>query len=82
MALDDAFVESHKFRRAVWKQLVAGETDPERIAKKEHIIQRAAEQAIQDLEEHDLIEDTGDGYELTDEGEKYEQERKSQALGS
>jgi len=82
MPLDDAFVESHKFRRAVWKQLVAGETDPERIAKKEHIIQRAADQAIQDLEEHGLVEDTGDGFELTEKGEEYEKDRKSQALGS
>lgn len=76
MAQDDAFVESHKFRRVVWQELVSGESDPERIAKRQRLVQRAVDQALEDLEEHGLIEQGDDGYELTDEGERFEVERK------
>lgn len=82
MAGDDAFVESHKFRRVVWQELVSGETDPERIAKKQHLIDRAVEKAIDDLEDHGLIEETDDGYALTEEGERFEAERKNRDLNT
>lgn len=72
----DGFVESHKFRRMVWQELVSGESDPERIAKKQHVVRRAVDKALDDLEEEGLVESTDDGYELTDEGETYEEERK------
>lgn len=79
---EDAFVESHKFRRVVWQELVAGESDPERIAKKQHLVDRAVEKALDDLEDHGLITETDDGYELTDEGEKYEADRKNRDLNT
>ncbi len=76
MAGDDAFVESHKFRRVVWQELTSGESDPEQIAKRQRLVQRAVDQALEDLEDHGLVEQTDDGYELTDEGESYEKDRK------
>lgn len=75
MASDDAFVESNKFRRQVWQELVSGETDPEQIAKRQRMVQQAVDRALEDLEDHGLVESTDDGYELTDEGETYEEER-------
>lgn len=77
MTINDAFIESDKFRKAVFTEISAGESDPERIAKKHHLIKRAVDRAVGDLEEHDLIEDGGDGYELTDKGERYAAERKN-----
>lgn len=77
MTLNDAFVESDKFRKAVFTEMAAGESDPERIAKKHHLIQPAVNRAVDDLEDHGLIEETDDGYELTDKGERYAAERKN-----
>lgn len=79
MTINDAFIESDKFRKAVFTEIVAGESDPERIAKKHHLIQRAVDRAVEDLEGHELIEtsDDGDGYVLTDKGERYAAERKN-----
>ncbi len=83
MPINDAFVESDKFRKAVFTEIAAGESDPERIAKKHHLIQRAVERAVDDLVDHDLIEEAGDdGYQLTDEGEKYAEDRKRRDLGA
>jgi Mn-dependent DtxR family transcriptional regulator len=76
MMAKDGFVESHKFRRVVWQELVNGESDPERIAKKQHLVQRAVDKALDDLEEEGLVTSEEDGYELTDEGEAYEADRK------
>ena len=40
--MDEGFILSNKFRRAVFAELVSGETDIERIAKKHHIIRNVA----------------------------------------
>lgn len=77
MTINDAFVESDKFRKAVFTEIAAGESDPERIAKKHHLIQPAVDRAVDDLQERELIEETDDGYELTDKGETYANERKN-----
>lgn len=80
MPSNDAFVESDKFRRAVFTEIVAGESDPERIAKKHRLIQRAVDRALDDLVDHGLVEEDGDAYVLTDDGEKYAAERKRRDL--
>lgn len=77
MPSNDAFVESDKFRKAVFQGITAGESDPERIAKKNHLIQPAVDRAVDDLEEHGLIEEGEDGYVLTDKGEDYAAERQN-----
>lgn len=77
MTINDAFIESDKFRRAVFTEITAGESDPERIAKKHHLVQPAVDRAVGDLEEHELIEETDEGYVLTDKGERYAAERKN-----
>ncbi len=77
MASNDAFIEADKFRKAVFTSIVAGESDPERIAKKNRLIQRAVDRAVEDLEEHGLITGEGDGYALTEKGERYAAERRN-----
>jgi predicted transcriptional regulator len=77
MPSNDAFVESDKFRKAVFAGIASGEPDPERIAKKNHLLERGVERAVDDLEEHGLIEPADDGYTLTDKGEKYAAEREN-----
>lgn len=69
MPQHDAFIESDKFRRAVFAELAAGETEIARIAKKHHIVARAADRAAEDLAKHGLAKKMKDGhYELTEEG--------------
>lgn len=83
MPINDAFVESDKFRKAVFTEIAAGESDPARIAKKHHLIERAVDRAVEDLVDHDLIEADGeDGYQLTDEGERYAEDRKRRDIGA
>ena len=82
MPINDAFVESDKFRRAVFTEIAAGETDPDRIAKKHHLIKPAVKRAVADLEEHDLIQAVDGGYELTEDGERYAADRKRMDLGA
>lgn len=82
MSSYDAFVESDKFRRAVFTEIVAGESDPERITKKHRLIRPAVDRALDDLVDHGLIEQDGDGYVLTEDGERYEAERKKRELSS
>ncbi len=83
MPINDAFVESDKFRKAVFTEIAAGESDPSRIAKKHHLIERAVDRAVEDLVDHDLIEADGeDGYRLTDEGERYAEDRKRRDIGA
>ncbi len=77
MASNDAFVEADKFRKAVFTGIVAGESDPERIAKKQRLLERGVNRAVEDLEEHGLIEDTDDGYKLTSKGKRYADERRN-----
>lgn len=79
MTSNDAFIEADKFRKAVFTSIVAGESDPKRIAKKNRLIPQAVDRAVEDLEEHELITDAGDGdgYELTEKGERYAAERRN-----
>lgn len=82
MPINDAFVESDKFRRAVFTEIAAGESDPDRIAKKHHLVKPAVKRAVQDLVDHELIEETDDGLQLTDQGEEYQADRKRRDIGA
>lgn len=82
MVVNDAFVESDKFRRAVFTEIAAGETDIEFIAKKHRLVKPAAERAVNDLVEHGLVEKGDEGYALTAEGERFEADRKKRDLRS
>ena len=68
--MDEGFILSNKFRRAVFAELVSGETDIERIAKKHHIIRNVAIRFADDFIREEIIEKKGNRYFLTNDGEK------------
>lgn len=75
---NEGFILENKNRKAVFQELASGETDPERIAKKHHLIERVVDQVLDDLVDEELVEQDGGGYELTDEGESLARELKNQ----
>lgn len=75
---NEGFILENKNRKAVFQELASGETDPERIAKKHHLIERVVDQVLEDLVGEDLVTQGADGYELTDEGESLARELKNQ----
>jgi len=68
--MDEGFILSNKFRRAVFAELVSGETDIERIAKRHHIIRNVAMRIADDFIREEIIEKKGNRYFLTNDGEK------------
>lgn len=68
--MDEGFILSNKFRRAVFAELVSGETDIERIAKKHHIIRNVAIRIADDFIREEIIEKKGNRYFITNDGEK------------
>lgn len=78
----EGFIVSDKNRKAVFQELASGESDPERIAKKHHLIGRVVERVMGEFREEGLVEDGEDGVVLTDEGERVAGELKKQDLFS
>ena len=68
--IDEGFILSNKFRRAIFAELVSGETNIERIAKKQHIIRNVAIRIADDFIREEIIEKKGNRYFLTTDGEK------------
>ena len=64
------FVVSDKVRRAIFIELMAGESEIERIVKKHRLLKGPAERAMAGLAEHDLVARVGkEGWKLTSSGE-------------
>ncbi len=70
MTIDEGFILSNKYRRAIFDGLVAGERDIQRIAKKHHIIRLVAQRVIDDFVKGGIVEKQGNSYVFTEEGEK------------
>jgi len=70
MTIDEGFILSNKYRRAIFDGLVAGERDIQRIAKKHHIIQLVAQRVIDEFVKGGIVEKKGNSYVFTKEGEK------------
>jgi len=68
--MDEGFILSNKFRRAIFDELVSGETNIKRIAKKHHIIHMVAQKVANDFITGGIVEKKGNTYHLTKEGEK------------
>jgi len=68
--MDEGYILSNKYRRAIFDELVAGETDIERIAKKHRIILSVARKVADDFINGGILEKKGNKYFLTREGEK------------
>ncbi len=70
MTIDEGFILSNKYRRAIFDGLVAGERDIQRIAKKHHIIRLVAQRVIDEFVKGGIVEKQGSSYVFTKEGEK------------
>lgn len=68
--MDEGFILSNKFRRAIFDELASGETSIEYIAKKQHIIHKVAMRVADDFISGGILEKKGNRYHLTQEGEK------------
>jgi predicted transcriptional regulator len=68
--MDEGFILSNKFRRAIFDELASGETNINRIAKKHHIIINVARRVADDFINGGILEKKGNKYLLTKEGEK------------
>ncbi len=68
--MDEGYILSNKFRRAIFDELASGETSMERIAKKHHIIPNVALRVADDFINGGILEKKGNNYILTEEGEK------------
>jgi predicted transcriptional regulator len=68
--MDEGFILANKFRRVIFDELVAGEVDIRRIAKKNRIIPRVAQRIIDEFVTGGIVEKKGNIYVFTDEGKK------------
>jgi len=68
--MDEGYILSNKFRRAIFDGLASGETDIDRIAKKHRIIRNVARRVADDFISGGILEKKGNKYILTKEGEK------------
>jgi hypothetical protein len=68
--MDEGYILSNKFRRAIFDGLASGETDIKRIAKKYRIIPNVAIRVADDFINGGILEKKGPNYILTKEGKK------------
>ena len=68
--MDEGFILANKFRRVIFDELVAGETNITRIAKKNRIIPRVAQRIIDEFITGGIVEKKGNTYVFTADGKK------------
>lgn len=77
-SMDEGFILANKYRRAVFTEIAAGESNPRMIAKKHHIIDKVVDDIVSKLIDGGLVEEKNDAYVLTGEGEKIAAELQNQ----
>ena len=68
--MDEGYILANKFRRAIFDELAAGETDIRRIAKKHRIIPKVAQRVMDEFITGDIVEQKGKDYVFTEKGKK------------
>jgi len=68
--MDEGYILSNKFRRAIFDSLVSGEKSLRFIAKKHRIVYAVADKIIQDFITQGIVEKKPEGFVLTRDGEK------------
>ena len=68
--MDEGYILSNKYRRAVFDELIAGEYNIKRIAKKHRMVPKIAIRVMDDFEQGGIVKRNGSRYELTEEGRK------------
>jgi len=69
-SMDEGYILSNKFRRAIFDSFVAGEKNLKFIAKKHRIIYNVADKIVQDFIKNGIVERKPEGFVLTKDGEK------------
>jgi predicted transcriptional regulator len=70
MTIDEGFILSNKYRRAIFEEIYSGENSIQRIAKKHRIIKTVAQRVVDSFVEVGIVEKKGNLYFFTKEGEK------------
>ena len=78
--MEEGFILSNKFRKAVFNELSFSEVDVETISKKHHIPMSAVEKAIKDLQDAGLVKEDRGRYSLTKEGERIAEKLRRQMI--
>lgn len=68
--MDEGYILANKFRRVIFDELIAGESDLHRIAKKNRIISRVAQRTMDEFVAGGIVEKQGNRYVFTEEGKK------------
>jgi len=68
--MDEGYILSNKYRRAIFDGFALGESDLKLIAKKHRIIISVARRIVDDFIDGGILEKKGNKYLLTKEGEK------------
>jgi len=68
--MDEGFILSNKYRRVIFDDLASGETNIDRIAKKQRIIPHVAHKIAEEFINGGVLEKKENKYFLTEEGKK------------
>lgn len=70
IVMDEGYILSNKYRKAIFDSITAGDNNINVIVKKHRIVRRIADKIINDFKQNGLVTTKGNIVELTDEGEK------------
>ena len=68
--MDEGYILSNKYRRAIFDEFASGEINIQRIAKKHRIFQTIVQRVVDDFIKGDILEKQGNSYILTKKGKK------------
>ena len=68
--MDEGYILSNKFRKAIFFEIASGETNLNYITKKHRIIKSVAKRVMDDLISNDIINIKNNKYILSKKGEK------------
>jgi len=68
--MDEGYILSNKYRRAIFDELASGESDIKRIAKKHRIVSSVVDKVIDDFVRGGVLFKKDNKYVFTEEGEK------------
>ena len=68
--MDEGYILSNKYRRAIFDEFASGEKNIQRIAKKHRIIKTVVQRIVDDFIKGEILEKQGNSYILTKKGKK------------
>ncbi|MBU0497180.1 MAG: hypothetical protein KKG04_04410 [Candidatus Thermoplasmatota archaeon] len=71
--MDEGYILSNKYRRAVFDELAAGEGNIQRIAKKHRLILTVVRRVIEEFEAAEIVKHHQGRYVFTEKGERLKQ---------